>query len=171
MKKRNLVLFGTAATLSLALAGSIGAVTASADQSITNAGPTTGSVEITYAQADAWTVSIPDSMTVGTAAKVSASNVNIVDGSTLKVTLTGTDGAGWKLTEESGDKTIEYTVKKGDNSEQNTSVNRGDAVLEVQSSATEGEAYIKAEVEGNKSTGGKNYKDTLTFTVEVEEGA
>ncbi len=167
MKKKHAILFGSTAMLTLALAGSVGAVAASAD---TDLGPssTTTTVEITYNVADSWKVTIPASITIGEAAKISATDVYIADGSTLKVTLKGVDESGWKLKEASTSKTIDYTVKKGDEQNtQETTVNVNDSILEVTGGETKKDSYIKAEVEGNKSTGGKDYKDTLTFTATV----
>lgn len=163
-KKKNFLLLG-AGMLSLAVAGSVGAITASAAE--LNPGSSTTEVEITYQAADSWKVTIPGEITVGEAAHIQASNVNIADGSTLSVTLKGKDVSGWKLTEDQGTKTIDYTVKKGDNQDaQETEVHVNDSILDVSSGATSGESYIK--VEANKSTGGKTYKDTLTFTATVE---
>lgn len=165
--KKNVTLLGVGAALCLATAASLGAMSvgkASAAEITSNGG--TATVAIEYTTEDSWKVTIPESITIGTAAKIEATDVNIAEGETLKVTLKGTSQEKWELTEDGGSDKIEYTVKKGDSIDtQETTVNVGDAVLEVTSGNKE--SYIKAEVEGNKSTGGKTYKDTLTFTANV----
>ena len=164
-KKKNFLLLG-AGVLSLAVAGSVGAISASADTNL-NPQEAQTSVEITYQQADSWKVTIPGTITVGEAAHIQASDVNLAEG-TLTVKLKGTDESGWKLTEDQGDGTINYTVKKGASQDtQETVVNVNDSILDVTAGQNSGESYIKVEVEGNKSTGGKEYKDTLTFTASV----
>ncbi len=177
MKKRNLVLFGSAAMLSLALAGSIGAVTAFADQTLSPGGSTSGEVQITYHQDNTWTVTIPDSMVIGTAAKVSASDVSIKNGTTLKVTVSSDNySGGWKLKSDngSGDKSIDYTLKAATTEgelESASPLEDNGTVLEVKVGETEGNASIIGEVSGTPATGEDTYSDTLTFSVEVEDDA
>lgn len=169
-KKKHFLLLG-AGVLSLAVAGSVGAISASAaeDKTLSKDGTTATTVDIEYSANDTWTVTIPGEITVGQAAHIQASNVNIADGSTLSVTLKGKDESGWKLTEDQGTKTIDYTVKKGASQDtQETVVNVNGSILDVTAGQNSGESYIKVEVEGNKSTGGKTYKDTLTFTADVK---
>ncbi len=177
MKKRNLVLFGSAAMLSLVLAGSIGAVTAFADQTLSSGGTTEGTVQITYQQDNAWTVTIPDSMVIGTAAKVSASDVSIENSTTLKVTVSSDNySGGWKLKSDngSGDKTIDYTLKAASDESGLTSapaLEDNGTVLEVKAGTVTGEASIKGEVSGSPATGEDPYSDTLNFSVEVVDDA
>ena len=163
-KKKNFLLLG-AGVLSLAVAGSVGAISASAaeDKTLSKDGTTATTVDIEYSANDTWTVTIPGEITVGQAAHIQASNVNIADGSTLSVTLKGKDESGWKLTEDQGTKT-----KGASQDTQETVVNVNGSILDVTAGQNSGESYIKVEVEGNKSTGGKTYKDTLTFTADVK---
>lgn len=168
-KKKHFLLLG-AGMLSLAVAGSVGAITASAaeDKTLSKDGTTTTTVDIEYSANDTWTVTIPGEITVGQAAHIQASDVNVAAGSKLSVTLKGTDSSNWVLTEDGGEGKINYTVKKGTSQDtQDTAVNVNDSVLDVKSGSSSGESYIK--VEANKSTGGKTYKDTLTFTADVVE--
>lgn len=168
--KKQIAILGVGAALCLATAASFGAMSigkASAAELNQSSGKT--DVEITYNVSDSWKVTIPETITMGVAAHIEATDVNIADG-TLKVTVTGKGTGKWELTEDGGSKKIEYSVKKGTTEgEQNDVVSAGGSILEVASGTTSGEAYIKAEVEGNKSTGGKNYKDTLTFNASVTE--
>ena len=72
---------------------------------------------------------------------------------------------------KNGAKSIDYTLKaaadEGSLAEAEDLANNGE-VLTVASGSTEGSASIKGDVEGNPSTGGHEYSDTLTFTVDVE---
>ncbi len=159
MKKRNLVLFGTAATLSLALAGSIGAVTASA---ATVTGPTSsGTAQVTYSQDSSWTIEIPDTLVVGTPQQITASDVNIA-GDALTITVSSENEFNLK----NGGESIAYELKvaaQEDGLEEAEALRDGGTVLSV--SGTTGSTYIGAYVEGNPSTGGEAYTDTLTFTI------
>ena len=170
--KKQIALLSAGALLSMAVAGTVGAMafrTASAD-TITSAAGSDKTLELTYMQQSTWTVTLPESITMGVAAEVSASG-NLAKGETLTVTVKGTDKSAWKLTENEGSETMEYSLKKGTDSKNvNSEVAVNGEVLTVtgtDGSEVSGKAYIKAEVEGNKSTGGKTYKDTLTFHAEV----
>ena len=172
--KKQIALLSAGALLSMAVAGTVGAMafrTASA-QTISSSDTSDKTLELTYMQQSTWTVTLPDSITMGTAAEVSASG-NMAEGETLTVTVKGTDESAWKLTEDAGSKTIEYKLRKGDSAENvETDVDVNGEVLKVAGidgeQTASGKAYIKAEVEGSKSTGGKTYKDTLTFHVDVK---
>lgn len=161
MKKRNLVLFGTAATLSLAIAGSIGAVTVSAT-SVTNP-TTTGSAEVTYSAESTWTIEIPETITVGTPTQITASGVNTVNGS---LTITVSSANSFNLKDESEEITIPYELKVAEAEGglgAAQKLTEGGTVLTV--SGASGSTYIGAYVTGNPSTGGEECTDTLTFTI------
>lgn len=173
MKKRNLVLLGTTAMLSLALAGTIGAVTASAAD-IEQSGSHTGTVTVKYSQANSWTVTIPQEITVGGAAvDVSAKNVKIEADASLTVTVKSDNySGGWKLKDPTQEKSIDYHLKAAaDENGLGTAQdlqNEG-VVLTVSSGETEGSAKMQATVDNAPATGGKEYTDTLTF--EVKDGS
>ncbi len=169
MKKRNLVLFGSAAMLSLALAGSIGAVTAFADQTLSSGGTTSGQTTVTYTQADSWTVTIPDTINIASpdAAndKVSATNVKIAEGDKLTVTVTSKNG--WHLKQGDTGTGLEYELK----ADSGEALTDGGTVLTVEAGTTTGEAALTATLKGtasNYSTGNEAYTDELTFNVNVD---
>ena len=171
LTKKKVALLGVGAALCLATAATFGTMSidkAFAEPKTLQPGSTTANVEITYSVDDAWTVTIPESITVGgEAVEVKAENVNIASGKELNVTLKGSNESEWKLI-GSGDP-ITYTVKKGDNGSQTETVNPKDSILTVTDAQTSGSVYIKVETENTKSTGGEAYTDTLTFTVSVDD--
>lgn len=91
-KKKNFLLLG-AGVLSLAVAGSVGAISASAAE-ITQASPT-GSTTVTYEVAETWTVNTPDTLTVGGEAGSIKAVGTLNEGNTLEVTATS--GNNWKV--------------------------------------------------------------------------
>lgn len=166
MKKRNLVLFGTTAMLSLALAGTIGAVTASATEITQGTEGRKGTTTVTYSVSDSWSVTIPESIVVGGAGgDVVVKDVVIKEGNQLKVTVASAHS--WKVQDEAGHG-FTYQLK-ADGSE----VITGD-VLAVDAGTTEEQKKsLTAELNdptnsGKYSTGGESYSDTLTFTVTSE---
>ena len=59
-----------------------------------------GSVEVTYSVAHSYTVTIPDSMTIGTPAEVSVTNVVIGADQGIAVTVSSTQyNTGWQLSD------------------------------------------------------------------------
>lgn len=167
MKKKNLVLMGSAAVLSLALAGSIGAVVVASAADITSGGSNTQTVEVTYSVNNSWTVSIPGSIVVGNdgaSQKVKASDVLIGEGQSLKVTVSS--GNEWKL-KGSGSVEFGYELKVD-------GTVYSDSVLTVNAGTTESvEKILTANLKGDDanagkySTNGESYTDELTFTVTV----
>lgn len=164
MKKRNLVLLGTAAVLALSVAGTIGTVAvASAATSIDN-GSGEATTKVTYQVADAWEITIPDTLVVGGAGgKVEAKNVKIEPGKTLTVTASSANT--WHVKENGTDGTgIEYELKVEGKT-------YSDHVLEVTAGEATGEANLTATVKednnANYSTGNKEYSDTITFEASV----
>ncbi len=166
MKKRNLVLFGTVATLSLALAGSIGTVAASAAE-IDQGDQSNNKTTVTYTAADSWTVTIPDTIDIaspnGDNDKVSASGVKIEEGKELNVTVTSKNN--WHLKNGDTGTGLEYELKA------DGSALTENKVLSVAAGTDGDEAALTAELKNadNYSTGGKAYTDELTFTVSVDD--
>lgn len=168
MKKKNLVLLGSAAMLSLALAGSIGtAVVASAATEVTN-GNGGSSTTVTYTVADSWKITVPESITVGgDGGTIKAEDVKIVPGNELNVTVTSTNS--WKV-QKDAEHQIEYELKVGSGS----ALSNGDKVLTVEAGSDGGQDTLTATVKSgseNYSTGGEAYTDTLTFEVKSEAKA
>lgn len=167
-KKKNFLLLG-AGMLSLAVAGSVGAITASA-AGLSSTGDDSGTVQISYTKADAWSVTLPQSMTIGTAAEISASGVDIEAGKSLKVKVTSNNySEGWKL--KKGESSIGYELKAAADENalaQAENLENNGEVLSVAAGTATGKASIKGEISGSPSTGGEAYTDTLTFTVTVE---
>ena len=170
MKKKNLVLLGSAALLSLALAGTIGTVAvASADTKVDN-GNGEATTTVTYTVANSWEVTIPETITVGgDEAEVKAENVHIEKDTTLHVNVTSSNG--WAVQNETGDKSIEYDLKIVDGDD--TALTDGKSVLDVEAGTTEGgsaklKATLKNPDDAKYSTGGDAYEDELTFEVSVD---
>lgn len=175
MKKKKLALISSAAILSLALAGTIGVVAASAD-TITNGGDNTAQTTVTYSVGNTWTVEIPNSIVLNssekTTAEVKARDVVIEQGQTLSVTVSSTNN--WRV--ENGGNGFDYTLKSDKATSASEALNNSsnNTVLTV-TAGTVGEttANLTAELtdanKGKYSTGGKSYEDTLTFT--VDDGA
>ena len=167
MKKKNLVLLGSAAMLSLALAGSVGAFVTASATDLTSSGEDTGSTTVTYTVADSWTVTIPETITVGSEGEdVVAKDVVIEQGKKLKVSVSSENS--WQVQDESGENGFIYQLKAGEEVITNE-------VLSVDAGTTgETKKNLKAELNdpdkvGKYSTGGVAYDDTLTFSVEVTE--
>lgn len=162
MKKRNLVLFGTTAMLSLAIAGTIGAVTASAATVTGNEGTS----KVSYTQESSWSITIPDNIVVGTPVQIEASDVNTVGGLTITVNSKNT----FKLKNEAGDDELDYELKIATSQEgltEATALEQNGEVLNVIGDS--GSTWIGAYVANDPSTGGEEYTDTLTFTIAEAE--
>ncbi len=129
---------------------------------------------VTYGMSEGFTVTIPTNFTIDETKKatadVSASNVVIAHGSTLKVAVSGNDYVdSWELVDEAeATNTLTYTIgtTEGGNDIVNNSV-----VLSVGA----GEAYGSTVTETmhftviDELSKAGTYKDTLTFTVSVED--
>lgn len=163
MKKRTLLLLGTAAVLALSIAGTFGAVAvASADTTINQDSSDSATTKVTYQVKDSWTLTVPESIVVGGAGgDVSASNVKIAPDKEL--TITAKSANEWNV--KSGENQIEYELKvDGETS-------TGD-ILTVEAGTDSGSAALTATVKEdgsneNYSTGDTEYSDTLTFEVSV----
>ena len=120
-----------------------------------------GSTDITHTVSDSYIVTIPDSMTIGTDANVSVSDVTLAKDYKLAVSVSSAQyNDGWKL--KNGDDTIGYTLKID-----NTDVANNGTVLTAKSGETATKT-LKTELSGTAKYSG-TYKDTLTFNVSVSE--
>lgn len=151
-----------------------------ADEFKINQGDTNKSQEVivSYNIGENYTVTIPANFSLAleekaTPISVSASDVKIADGKTLKVTMQSANGYddGYKVTYE--DSEIGYWIKKGASQDSiNTEVTGATVeVLAVTSGTTFGETYLKfytkdGEIAGATQAGA--HEDTLTFTCGVE---
>lgn len=145
--------------LTMVLTMSVTAFAAEIDMNTNNK---TGSTEITYTVSDSYVVTIPDSMTVGTNASVSVSNVTIAKGYDLAVSVSSNQyNNGWKL--KNNDDAIGYSLKIN-----NEAVANNGTVLTAESGVSTSITLVTA-LAGNKSPKySGSYTDTLTFSVAVE---
>lgn len=160
MKKKTLALLSSTALLSLALAGTIGAVTVSADQGLSNSETQTGSVEVQHTETAKWTATLSDGpVDNGGTITFEFTDVMTEADKTLKVTVTSSNS--WKL--KNSDKELEYDVKKGGDSI------KGDGVIleEITGESETKKAELTIEITGEAKYAG-TYSDTLTFTVSEE---
>lgn len=118
-----------------------------------------GSVEVTYSVAHSYTVTIPDSMTIGTPTEVSVTNVVIGADQGVAVTVSSTQyNAGWQLSD--GTNTVGYTLQiAGKDIENNGKILYTTAGEDA--TATLNTAVIKTPIYSGEFT------DTLTFKVEI----
>lgn len=118
-----------------------------------------GSVDITYEVPNSYIVTIPDSMTIGTDANVSVSDVIITAGHLLTVSVSSQQyNDGWKLI--NGVDTVGYTLKID-----GADIANNATVLTVKNGGNVSETLATA-LSGTPIYSG-NYTDTLTFSVSV----
>ena len=137
---------------------------------------TSGTTVVSYGVNSGYTVSIPSavnftSSTLTQSGQVTASNVIIENGKTLKVKMTSanyTEEDGYTLNYGDGEVSkIKYTIKNGD-----VDFVNGASVLEVAAGTTAGGtstlnfATTTEDIEAATKSG--EHKDTLTFNVSVE---
>lgn len=157
--------------LCLAMMLSMGTVTFASE--ISTDGGSQNTV-VTYGMSEGFTVTIPTNFTIDESKKatadVSASNVVIAHGSTLKVAVSGNDYVdSWELVdEEEATNTLTYTIgtTEGGNDIVNNSVVLSVGAGEAYNDTVEETMYFT--VTDTLSKAG-TYKDTLTFTVSVED--
>ena len=154
--------------ITLALVSAM-ALSVSATVFAANITPETSSwidTEVTYKVDPTYTITIPDTVTLGTSADVSASNVVIAKGSKVVVKLTGTSGTNNAFTVKNTEGAeLAYTVKNG-----TKNVNVGDTVPTVNpESATTGSATLNFNApDANSIKYSGTYSGTVTFTVLLE---
>lgn len=119
-----------------------------------------GSVDITYtyeAPPDTYIVTIPDSMTIGTDANVTVSDVSISESTMLSVSVSSSQySGGWKLT--NGDDAVGYTIKID-----GTDIENNATLITVGNGESASTTLVTALAGTPKYSG--SYTDTLTFTV------
>lgn len=121
----------------------------------------TGTTEVTHTVSDSYIVTIPDSMTVGTDATVSASDVTLAKGYNLAVSVSSAQyDNGWKL--KNNGEALGYTLKIGDKDVANNGI-----ILTAESGGTETKTLVTA-LDGTAKYSG-SYTDTLTFSVTLKE--
>lgn len=146
-------------------------VGATGTQSITGTGEAAGkSTSVTYDVSQAFTVTIPESVTFDTVSRIGSGTVTVTNcliqhGQTLKVTIKAASNydavKGFRLRDGSKDSYIEYSIKKdGDSLAINT------AFLSVVAGNDSGSATLNFEAAAPTKAG--DYADSLTFTVAVE---
>lgn len=129
-----------------------------------NPTPTKSDTTVTYNVDSTYTVTIPASVTLGGTATVSASNVKINKGQTLKVTLSKANENDNTFKVKANGAELTYTVKKG-----TTDIAVGSEVLAVNSTTSGND--LKAElsfIAPKSTTYAGDYTGTVTFTVSVE---
>ena len=132
-------------------------------------GSESGSSEVKYSVVPAYTVTIPESVTLGGTATISAEDVVVDKGQQVEVVLTGTSGENNAFTLKSGEGAeTTYTVQKESDG---ATVNINDTVLTVNpETASYGKEKLTFTVPAAEDIiyAGK-YVGTVTFTVSVKE--
>ncbi|HJD22698.1 MAG TPA: hypothetical protein H9694_00970, partial [Firmicutes bacterium] len=123
------------------------------------------STQVTYTVSPSYTVTIPEKVTLGGTAAISAEDVRVAKGSRVEVALTGTSGTGNAFTLESEEgAAITYTVQ--DASKQAVAIN--DTVLAVDPQISDkGSAELTFFAPADIAYAG-TYTGTVTFTVSVK---
>ncbi len=129
-----------------------------------------GSVEVTYGVEEAYVVTIPAAITLSADAastmEISASGVVIAYGDQLTVSVSSTNYADskWYLVDTANaENKLEYSVKNGENA-----VASGDAILTVDAGTAETATVTLTTQLVDQATVSGTYKDTITFTVNVD---
>ena len=129
--------------------------------------PETRGSTLTYGVSSSYDVEIPETLEFNAGAYVTASDVIINDGAALVVTVDS--GYNWKLqlSDENANDVLNYQMFIGGS----TSAAVDDAVvINIAHPATGDSVKLEFTTEDTAKKSG-SYKDTLTFTIEVKEGA
>lgn len=176
MKKKKLALISSAAILSLALAGTIGVISASADTLNQDTPDHNGTTTVKYSVADSWTVTIPEEIIINgvNTGDVTAKDVVIEKGTNLNVTVHSANNFKVKGTVKTENEYAYQLKKDGSVLTQDGNVLTVAAGSEEAAKEADGvSATLTAELNdaeaGKYSTGTDTYEDTLTFT--VDDGA
>lgn len=169
--KKQIALLSAGALLSLGIAATAGGLTASAEaEKITGSTgsqtSTTGTTVELPADAETWTVTIPERLEIGGAGVAITASGKLKEGHVLEVTAS--TQSGWKIGGQS------YQLKCGDN----TVTKNDDKVCEftaAQLAALEADGTVSSDEVKASLTGKYNYAhdsatDTVTFKVENKEG-
>ena len=121
-------------------------------------------VTVEFVQGPTYTVTIPESVSLGEAAEIKAENVVIEKGKQVEVKLSGTSGTGNAFTLKTVEGAeIDYTVKRN-----GSAVSLNNTVLTVNPSLSDfGSVELNFEKPSNITYAG-NYTGTVTFTVSIE---
>lgn len=139
-------------------------VTASAAE-ITAPGEKETTVTYTYAPVNEYVVTIPDTITIGTDATVSASVTEMEDSKELVVTVASENS--WKLVDTTNtENRLWYNMSIGEGT---TILRNDDTVLTVEDVTTSPETVtLSTKLESTATVAG-TYQDTLTFTVSLRD--
>lgn len=161
--KKNVTLLGVGAALCLATAASLGAMSVGKASAAVVTGEE-GHATVTYENGSSWSVTIPDTITVGTPTQITASDVNTVNGLTITVSSENE----FTLQNEGG-ANIPYELKIADEENGLTdavALSQNGTVLTVDGGENQSNSiYIGAYVESDHVTGEEPATDTLTFTI------
>lgn len=121
-------------------------------------------VTVEFVQGPTYTVTIPESVSLGEAAEIKAENVVVEKGKQVEVKLSGTSGTGNAFTLKTAEGAeIDYTVKRN-----GSAVSLNNTVLTVNPSLSDfGSVELNFEKPSNITYAG-NYTGTVTFTVSIE---
>ena len=121
----------------------------------------TATTTATYTKGEGYTVTIPADITVGgEAISISAADVMIDPGETLKVSVASANS--WKV--KNGEEALAYKLNDG-----TADIKADDTVvLSVAAGTATGSVDLTAELDNVTATKSGTYTDTLTFTVAVE---
>ena len=156
-----------AAVMALAMTAALTPTTAFADEhSLTEAG--SRETSLNYRVNESFLVTIPMTVTLGDTATIKAENVNLKNGKSLNVTLSGTSEAdnSFKLKTKDNDE-LDYTVTR--ESSEGEAVNVGVNVLTVPNTENGGTATLSFNAPASDSTlKAGDYNGSVTFTISVK---
>ena len=138
-------------------------------ETITNDGTVSGNqnqdVTITYTSNVSYTVTIPDSMTIGEEATISVSDVMIDVDQGLSITVSSTQySGGWLLKDQSTKKTVGYTLK---NENPGADLPNNGTVLYT-TSGNDATATLYTDIKRAPLYTG-TFTDTLTFSIAIAD--
>ena len=138
-------------------------------ETITNDGTVNGNqnqdVTITYTSNVSYTVTIPDSMTIGEEATISVSDVMIDIDQGLSITVSSTQySGGWLLKDQSTKKTVGYTLK---NENPGADLPNNGTVLYT-TSGNDATATLYTDIKRAPLYTG-TFTDTLTFSISIAD--
>lgn len=166
MKKNIITLFSFAVIMAFTMPATVYAD----NTMITNESPDpkTATMNVSYTVEPSYTVTIPASVTIGGEATVSAKDICIEKGKTLKVTLSGaqaqneTSGLNVSAGGDASSPVLDYTITKDDN----VPIEEDSEIIST-TAGTDATANLTFNLSGEYTYSG-TYKGTITFTVSVE---
>ena len=127
----------------------------------------TSNMTVSYTPGTTYTVTIPDSVAIGSKATVSvAANAVLPTGKQVKVTVSPSgEGTAWVLTSTASD-TLNYTITKGED----TIAVGGTVLTHASGTETQTDAVLSFALATGVSTNkADTYSQIITFTVGVED--